>query len=405
MEALKLVVVLAAIILALRRRISVGITLLAMGPFTALLYQVGFRPLMEGYGSVAGSAQFFSLTGLVVFVTVLGTLMKEIGYLDRLADACRSLPGGSRTAVVSLPPLIGLMPMPGGSLLSAPLVNSVLSDSKYTPHFKCAANYWFRHQVEFAWPIYAGLVLTEAITGLPIGRVALLQMPLTLFMFAIGFVYFALRITNNATGRPELLKPMRGIAVTIWPVMIAIFLYGLFGLELSLSAAAAIIALVVVVRPDRPVLTKALKAGFSVELVVLIFGVLSFQMVLELSGAVQSIPSLAAAWNLPPELIIFLVCFLIGLLTGMVSAYVSLGYTLLAGLLYQPEIVPGHILLAALSGFMGMMVSPAHICLVVTNAYFGSELSRVIRTLAIPLIVLGLLGFLLYLTPYASFFV
>jgi len=176
------------------------------------------------------------------------------------------------------------------------------------------------------------------------------------------------------------------------------------GMELSLSAVAAMVALIAVARPSRDALKKSLKAGLSLELVVLIFGVLSFQKVLELSGAVRSIPTLAAAYHLPPELIIFLVCFTIGLLTGMVSAYVSLGYTLLAGLLYEPTIIPGHIILATLSGFMGMMVSPAHICLVVTNAYFGSELSKVIRTLALPLLVLGLLGFLLYLTPYSSLF-
>jgi len=401
---LKLVAVLAVIVLALHRRLPVGLTLLAVGPFTAILYQVDFRDLLEGYGRVAGSADFFSLTGLVVFVTMLGTLMREIGYLDRLSGACRRLPGGSRTAVISLPPLIGLMPMPGGSLMSAPLVNSVLADPKYTPEFKCAANYWFRHQVEFCWPIYAGLVLTEAITGLPIGQVALLQLPLTLFMFTIGYFYFGKRITNDVNARPGLLGPLHGIAATIWPVLIAILLYGLIGIELSLSVVAALAVLAVVARPARPVIVKTLKAGFSPGLVVLIFGVLAFRLVLELSVAVRSIPRLAATYHLPPELILGLVCFTIGLRTGMVSAYVSLGYTLLAGLLYQPEIVPGHIILAALSGFVGMMVSPAHICLVVTNAYFGSELSKVIRTLAVPLIIFGILGFLLYLTPYTSFF-
>jgi hypothetical protein len=57
-----------------------------------------------------------------------------------------------------------------------------------------------------------------------------------------------------------------------------------------------------------------------------------------------------------------------------------------------------------MSGFVGVMVSPAHLCLVLTNVYFGSELSRVIRLLALPLIILGILGFLLYLTPYSRLF-
>lgn len=375
-----------------------------MGPLTALLYQVPFRDLLHGYGHLLLSDRFLSLTALVVFVTVIGHLLQNLGYLDRLAASCRRLPGGSRTAVVTLPPLVGLMPMPGGSLLSAPLVNSVLADPRYTPHFKCAINYWFRHVVEFAWPVYAGLILTEAITGLPISRVALLQLPLTIIMLSIGLIVFARKVPSESRDSTEIRGPLLGIAGSIWPVVAAILLYGVVGLELSLATLAALALLVGVARPPRRILGKAFRAGLSLKLVILVLGVLSFQMALEMSGAVQSIPKAAEIYGLPDELIIFLVCFSIGLLTGMVSAYVGLGYTLLAGMLYQPVIQPGHILLAALSGYLGMMFSPAHLCLVLTNEYFGSSLGRVYRILALPFIVLGVLGFLLYLTPYSDLF-
>jgi len=403
-EALKLGLILLAIIVALRRKLPVGVTLLAMGPLTALIYQVPFNPLVQAYWEVARSRQFISLTALVVLVTIMGSLLKALGYLDKLASACRGLYGGARTAVAVLPPLVGLMPMPGGSLLSAPLVNSVLGDPAYKPHFKCAVNYWFRHLVEFTWPIYAGIVLTAALTGMTIARVSLLQAPFTAAMLLIGLLVFTLRIKKEPVANPSLVKPIKGILGSIWPVMAAILLYGVLKLELSLSVLIALVSLTAITRPPRSAIVNLVKEGLSPKLLMLIFGVLSFQRVLSLSGGVESIPKLATDYHLPEWLVIALVCFVIGLLTGMVSAYIGLGYSLLAGLLYEPVLNPGYVMIASLAGFIGMILSPAHLCLIVTNEYFGSDLLKVLRTLLLPLFLLGVVGWLLYMLGYGDLF-
>ena len=127
-------------------------------------------------------------------------------------------------------------------------------------------------------------------------------------------------------------------------------------------------------------------------------------MVLEISGGIESIPKLATQYDLPPELVIAAVCFTIGILTGMIAAYVGLGFTLLAGLLYQPEIVPGHIFIATLSGFTGFLLSPAHLCVVLTTEYFRADVIKTLRSLVIPLTILCLFGTALYLLGWGSLF-
>ncbi len=405
MEALRLGLILAAIIIALRRKVSIGVTLMAMGPLTALIYQVPIDPLLAAYRDVALSHRFFSLTGLVVLATVMGCLLKELGFLDRLADACQKLRGGNKTAVAVLPPLVGVMPMPGGSLLSAPLVDSLLGDQRYSPAFKCATNYWFRHLIELTWPIYPGIILTEAVTGMPVYKISLLQSPLTAIMVVVGIVAFIRPIKIRPSASPSAIKALTGILGSIWPVMIAVALYGAFKLELSLSLLVANICLVVATRPSKKMLVDAVKQGLSIKMLMFIFGVLSFQSVLELSGGIESIPKLATEYDLPAGLIIFAVCFSIGFLTGMISAYVGLGFTLLAGLLYQPELIPNNIMFASLSGFMGFLLSPAHLCVVVTSHYFGCEFWSMIKKVILPLSVVFVLGLILYLLDYGSLFV
>ena len=405
MEAVKLLGLFLLIVIALRLKLSVGVTLLGAGVVTAIMYSVSAVDLLEGYWQLVQSKKFIFLTSVVLLITFLGSLLKEVGYLDRLSQACRGLYGGKRAAAAVLPPLIGLMPMPGGALLSAPLVDKVLSEPRYQPEFRTVTNYWFRHIAEFAWPLYPGLILSEAITGMPIGDVAVMQLPLTVMMVMIGLLFFIRAIRPGTAGISRNGSAMMGILGALWPIVLAIAIYGFTGIELAWAVLISVGLLIVVVRPKRAALLTAARRGFSYKLVLLIFGTLSFQTALELAGAIEAIPRLATSYSLPPELIIILVCVIAGLLTGMVAAYVALGYTILAGFMYQPEIIPGHIMLAYLSGFVGMMLSPAHLCLILTNEYFKSDLGRVYRKLAPPLLLVFLGGILLYFSGWPELFV
>ena len=328
-------------------------------------------------------------------ITILGSLLKELGFLQRLADACKQLPGGNRTATAILPFLIGLMPMPGGALLSAPLVENVLSDSRYQPEFKTAANYWFRHLVEFFWPVYPGIILTEGITGMPMLQVAMLQLPLSIIMVGIGAFFFSRHIELGPQIPVHSGAALTGILKSLWPIAGAIAVFAIFKVNMAWAVTAATLALILATRPASRILIQSLRKGFSYKLVFLVFGILSFQTVLELSGAIARISQLAQQYNLPPEMLIILVCFSLGLLTGMVAAYVGMGYALLAGFLYQPSINPGNIMLAYLSGYVGMLLAPTHLCLVLTNNYFKSNLMSVYRLIILPLLILAILGYLI----------
>ena len=404
MDAVKLIVVFVLIVVALRRKISVGVTLFGAGLAMGLLYWLPVAELLNGYWELIKSAKFISLTSVIVLITILGALLKELQFLDNLSQACRYLHGGNRTAAAVLPGFVGLMPMPGGALLSAPLVENVLGDGPYSGELKTTINYWFRHVFEFFWPIYPGLILTEAITGLPIYKVSLLQFPLSVAMVVIGVVFFLRQVHPAPKNSSDVFRAIKGIISTIWPILIAIGFYTILKIELSLSVLLALVILILVGRPTRAALVKSVKTGLSFKLVFMVFGILSFQTVLELTGAIDSITKLATVYHLPEELIIFLVCFSAGILTGMVAAYVGLGYTLLAGFLYQPVIVPSHIFLAYFSGYLGMFLSPTHLCLILSNEYFKADLWKVFRMLAVPVAILTASGALIYLSGWGKLF-
>lgn len=391
--------------LALRYKAPVGLTLFAAGLLAAALYRVPLPSLLDGYWQLLKSARFLSLTGVIVLVTILGALLGELGHLGRLSSACSRLYGGTRTAVAVLPFLIGLMPMPGGALLSAPLVGSLLAKPKYSPEFRTATNYWFRHLAEPFWPIYPGVILTEAVTGMPMARVALLQFPLSIFMLIMGILFLSRRIDRTPGTAVGSGGALADILKSLWPIVGAILLYGVFGLNLVFSLLLALTALVLVSRPGIPVLVQSIKKGLSYRLTLVVFGIMSFQSVLELSGAIKSVPTFAQAMHFPPWALIILVCFTLGFLTGMVAAYIGMGYALLAGFLYQPTVMPGNILLGYLAGYLGMLLSPTHLCLVLSTSHFGANLGKVYRLMAIPALIFAVASFLLSRSAWGNLFV
>jgi integral membrane protein (TIGR00529 family) len=300
--------------------------------------------------------------------------------------------------------LIGLMPMPGGALLSAPLVGNVLQEKRYSPEFKTVTNYWFRHMVEFFWPVYPGIILTEAITGMPMFQVAMMQLPMTIMMAVIGGLFYSRHIEIGTEHQVNSGLAVKGILSSLWPIAGAIAVYAVFKVNMAWAVLAAMLALIIATRPSAKILWPSLKHGLSYKLVFLVFGILSFQTVLELSGAISQITLLAQQYHFPPALLIFLICFIIGLLTGMVAAYVGMGYALLAGFLYQPVIIPGNIQLAYLAGYVGMLLAPTHLCLVLTNEYFKSNLMSVYKLVIVPLLILAVLGFLLSQSVWPTLF-
>lgn len=401
---IKLAVVIIAIVVALRYKAPVGLTLFVAGLLAAALYRIEIPAILDSYWQLLKSSRFLSLTGVIILVTILGSLLSDLGYLDRLSQACGKLYGGTRTAVAVLPFLIGLMPMPGGALLSAPLVGTVLSDPKYTPEFKTAGNYWFRHLAEPFWPIYPGVILTEAVTGMKMSRVAMMQFPITIFMVILGAIFISRRIDRSPNGGSETGQALLGILGSLWPIIGAILLYGLVGINLVFSILLAMIALVIVARPNKQVIMQSLRKGLSYRLTLVVFGIMSFQSVLELTGAINAIPAFADSMHFPPWALISLVCFMLGFLTGMVAAFIGMGYALLAGFIYQPVLIPGNVLLAYLAGYLGMLLSPTHLCLILSANYYKANLGRVYRLLAWPAIILALAGFLLSRSGWGALF-
>ncbi len=400
MAVLKLLFILALIIVGIKRKVFVGYLLGVAGAILPLLFGVTPLAVVKGFGHTLSDFEFWKLFAAIVIVTVLGHLLKRIGALDRLTGAAQELAGGKKTAIVVLPAAVGMMPMPGGALLSAPLVAEVLKEDQKSPVFLAAANYWFRHIMEFFWPLYPGIILAAGIVGIPLQRYSFLGVIMTVAMVLIGYLFFLRRIDNNGQGDRHNLRAIGQMLLALWPLLLAVFLALATGLDIVIALLIAITITIILNRASWPELWPTIKESVNLRLFFMVFGILVFKDMVALSGAVGNIPAEVARFGIPPVAIIFVVTFLCGLLSGMTAAFIGLSYPILSGFLYTPEINLNNIFIAHLSGYLGMILSPTHFCLLLTAEHFNADLGKVYRAFLPPLAVLAAVGFALYFLGY-----
>lgn len=99
------------------------------------------------------------------------------------------------------------------------------------------------------------------------------------------------------------------------------------------------------------------------------------------------------AFGIPLLLLIFLIPFISGVTTGITVGYVGASYPVIFRLLGMdpgPGVLFSTIVLTHTSGYLGMIFSPIHVCLIVTNEYFKTGLWETLKGLVKPgLFVLG----------------
>jgi len=90
---------------------------------------------------------FLQPSNLLLFLTIFLLLfftesLRTTGRMEKTVESLKGWLKNRKLLFSSLPALIGLLPMPGGALFSAPLVDSIDKGKELSPSHKAAINYW-----------------------------------------------------------------------------------------------------------------------------------------------------------------------------------------------------------------------------------------------------------------------
>jgi integral membrane protein (TIGR00529 family) len=370
------------------------------------------QPLPE-VGSIAWG-RFSSLDNLLLMVVIcqiiwLSSLMAKTGVMQDMVRSVRErIP--HRLSFAALPAVIGLLPMPGGAMFSAPMVDSADHGGRLPSLLKTQTNYWFRHVWEYWWPLYPGVILTLDMTGLEIWQLTLAQLPVSLLAIGGGYLFLLRRIARNGESAPVQRSGDRSFLDLAAPIITVIATYAAILIVLpAVKNISRYIPIMVGLFLALIVLQIQRKAGWSLwrevllsrrtlymTILVAVIRIYGAMIEARLPGGVLLVEQMRAelaAIGLPEGLFILLIPLIAGLAVGInvgtIGASFPVVMTLLGAAPPMVLLLPTTVLAYA-AGFMGQMLSPVHVCLVVSNQYFKTSLLRSLAGLILPvLFVMG----------------
>ena len=396
--AAKFLLLVVLLILLLRWKVDLSLAVFAITLLTVALF--GVNLLKAGRGAWAGVSdpETLELFLIIVLVQYIGAVQKSRRMYDRLIDSLNTMIRDKRLVAMVSPAIIGFLPMPGGALLSAPLVQVSTARMKLKPAFNAFLNFWFRHDWELIWPLYAGLLLFQTMSRIPMRRIILFQLPFSILHIAAGlavaFWYFRRHgIEREHPGTSNgIHATVRDFFAGTWPILVVILLFFvkaplLLPLPLHWALLLVTVLLSVLKKVGPKEIASIVFAKTTIRSLLVIAAVIVFQRVIQISSAFDALKTMDISLGLAVAFI-FLVSFTVAFLTGVNTAYIAIAFPVLLPMIQH---LPNYFYLSLyiyVVGFAGILVSPLHLCLVLTNEYFGASLFDVYRYMAIPILLM-----------------
>ncbi|UCD65071.1 MAG: DUF401 family protein [Candidatus Zixiibacteriota bacterium] len=370
---------LAAILIISRKNLALALT---AGALLLGLFTVPPSTVVEQTIYTITSPSVIILALAVGVIPIIGGTMKNNGQIDSLVGNLR-LP--RRYLLALSPALMGLLPIPGGALLSAPILEK--GGQGVPPDLLGAINNWFRHSFIMVYPLSSALIVATQIADLDIYRCIVWLLPGFAVAMALGWAFFLTGVDGrmgyesrfSSTG---LIIPL---AVILSAPALDFALKRIFDLDATATLLAVLTALTLSLLLGtgparlRAVFKTMRPWNFSLIIVGMFLYLHMFQS--------SDIKHLMAALPLPPLTLAVGAGYLLGLVTGRVQLPASI--VLPVYLATSDHITAPVFALVYVAIFFGFVMSPVHPCLVVTGEYFQVPLSRLVNRLTIPSLLIA----------------
>jgi integral membrane protein (TIGR00529 family) len=407
------------ILLLYRLKTPLGAAILVFSILLTLWAGAGWNGLLFQIVSFT-QPQNYLLFLIILLLLFFNEALNKTGRMGRTIAALKSWLRSKHLILAGLPALVGLLPMPAGALFSAPFVDAVDQGREIEPQQKVAINYWFRHIWEYWWPLYPGVILAMQYSGLPALKFFLIQLPFT-FAAIIGGRIFILRKIKRSNDDHVRDGRLDGAAVlsALGPIglLVAISLVGSallpqIGVEGTLANLIAMVmglaaALTAVFAGHASALgstLRMLKRADTWLMIVLVVGIQAFAAALscplDVAGStlITGMRDEFIRTGIPLIVVVMLVPFISGMVTGVAFGFVGASFPIVFALVGpdpSPGVAAATTAFAYTFGYMGMMLSPLHACLVVTAEYFKTSIFGAYRYIIGPAFVILLTSILL----------
>ena len=398
----------ALIVVLTRLKVPLALAILAGAAAVGSLFDQGPWELMRMAAAGAVHPETLFLVSVTTLLLALSGLMHQTGQLAQIVTLAKGLLRRPTVTMAALPAMIGLLPMPGGALFSAPMVGAAAGEHKPTGGVLSAINFWYRHIWEHWWPLYPGVLVAAGTTGSTLGAFSAFQAPLGVFMAISGLLLFRRlhpSLRAKAAAAPsgtawKLLVETSSIWIILpvwaatrfllaiwldrWPVGSDTFRQAM---GKYLPVAAGLVVTILWTMRFKHVKPRAVGRIFTrrnlYALAGLVISIMVFKHVLGGVDAAHDVGRELRDMRVPMAVVAAALPFVAGLVTGTAIGFVGTALPIVVGLvpatLSDGASPRPYWVLAYAFGHLGQLLSPIHVCMVVSNQHFETPFGPVYR--------------------------
>ena len=405
------------IIFLIRKKFNFGLSLI-LGSFIVGIFslpEIYFikilnalsKALIYDFDNQVFEFQTIELAFLLTLIYILAKCMQETGAINKMIKSLRSIfyKGGTLGVI---PAVYGLMPVPGGALFSAPLIDEEGEKYKLNQSQKNFLNVWFRHIWFPIFPVSSAmmLIISADFANIDIYELIVANFPAFIAFIVIGLIFLKFYIKKTPKPKAAPKKEYSGLIYLLPPVVpIIIYIiilvnFTIVGIEnlkdfqRIIFIAGVILSIIFIpylIKIDWKKYYEILKRSLSFNLAFAIVGIMIFRQMIEVSGANEIIGEMIGGLPFHAIFIVIIVPLIMGLITGYNFGAIALSYFLVEPFFgYTGLNIIGIASLIFISSLAGYLISPIHLCNVVSSDYLKTDTTRMYK-MYIPAIILLLI--------------
>jgi len=378
---LSFILSLALLLIIARKNLWLG---MMVGALVLGIFNLKIGMLLAEIANTLTDISILLLALAVGLIPIIGRALQTSGLLGNLVD---NLQISRKGFLAFAPAFLGLLPLPGGALLSAPMLMKAGKDIQDETFV--AINVWFRHILILIYPLGAILACSK-IVNLNLYTILIYLIPTFLLLSILGYIFLLKNISGKMPSPHKidykklftpifiiLSAPIIHVTLTNLNMKIMDEISLVIGIMISLILTTIFGKLKI--RDFKPIILKMKPWKFFL----IIIGVFLFLNVFKTSNVSDEISKIVFSMNF---LIVGIAVFL-GFVTGRIQLPVSILVPIFNVKFGTDTMTPLIFALMYSAVFIGYMISPVHPCVSFTLEFFETNYKNFFKKLALPGII------------------
>ncbi|AZR73002.1 hypothetical protein BBF96_06090 [Anoxybacter fermentans] len=386
MEIIGLLIAFVVIIGMVMKRINLGIAMFTGSIIIGLTSpKIGLTHFFEFLSAGLFSKTTLELVLVIINIGIIANLMDKTGLVDQMIGALSTLFRKFQIILAVVPSVMGALAIPGGAMLSAPMVNSIAKDLNLSNRKKMAINLLFRHIWYFVFPFTPGLILAAGLLGRDVFYLIRHLAPLTIVLGVVGFITLFRGMENSSIKEAKAVVKRRAVKelfLALLPLLVGILLP--FFTPLPFWGALSIGIVILVIYKWDKIEFQMIWQSIEWKLSLGILGIMVFREFINNLDALYQLAESIINAGMPIWFLAVVLPGLVGFLTGSTSGAIGITFPLLIPFISGNQIDMGYVVLMYGSAFFSYYISPVHFCLILTAEYFGVTLKDTYKELFWP---------------------